>query len=1603
MDEPQISSKMDVSDADKTNLEEVLGASFDDQNLDKSMEVDSELPAPSTSTVQTEVESNTLEEKQLDDSAEKSPAQEAGMVQEEEEDDDQHQQEPNQTLEQVNFEKLDETSSNANDNTLNYTERSINISEISMDHNADSSDFDVLKQTEEGTAENSGTQQFESVDTPKECEDIPKDSEEVDSFDALKGSDDASQSVFDSLKTSSVPETTKQTEQDDTQQMETDQNDDDNRNYDDNDFDNNPTATDDAETETQPSDLLTTELGSGDADGIEKIDSSVEVSERSGEAEDEETETTNQGEGIDENVCLFGDAEDAERELTDADKERVVQPQEITEEEDSELTPGDKDVTDQEPADETMEVDAEQQPEETETEEIAEEQEPEPEPEEIVDQTVPLKENEIREEPSESEETCLNCENTKVCQYRLLEETGEIKFLCTYSCVGEHREDNPEKYTLTQRKVYIYETSPAENICSKCGETKSCKFHYRVTVTSTVTKDPPAPPSPQPVAELAEKTVAATAVAASDDAEGGEQTPAPSTTPPPPPPPVAPTEEQEPIIETVQSTENKYICDDDCLKDFIGGNTEKYIVKEVQRRSTRNREKPKRYIPQEEQEVPKIVARSEAETEAARLDREESFIRRCTQCYHEINFTGKSVQWETFDFCNEKCLGLYQNLIGASCVQCNEAVTLASIGKLCVRFGFDIKQFCSSKCLEEFKRSIKQCGLCQRNLIGEENVVLAQVGEKRIYRDFCNQQCLRKYESIINPKKKFLPYLCSVCNYKKPAKIEVLIDDNTHRFCSSPCFSAFKFVNNVVADQCDMCSKYFERKSDEAFTIYQMTESKIFCTRVCMNLFICKTREIWQCNWCKVSKYNYDMIQTNFGKTQMCSLNCLSLHEVSLNALTPKRSKCAHCKLLKQPQYHLTMTDASIRSFCTYQCAIGFQGMFSKNKLADDPQAVVPAGTAKRIKPSSVALENAKQQASVPIISRVQSLSARRGRKPYNPITNRSRSPIPVPELTVQLERLSDLPSRVRISSFSGGSSSWTPIPSTSRAATPTRVEHKTQVVTIPPLPKTVSNKTTMCKAITLNKAINAVPTTVDAECQTEDFLEKKIILPLPIPIFIPMPMYMYNLPAPVICPIPLPVPTPVFIPTTRNSSQGIMKEIKKIQDKMPTDPYEAELLMMAEMVAGDRKREETDSDSDENDMEYGDGIENNASFNEDLVQMAFKMASGNDFDDPPVDLENEMTANTISQNAHGYDDMDPHTLQHHQLLLLHQQREAAMQAQRGRKRMQPVKPNNNRNNTPNKRIKREMEVMQPEMPREPAEKPDANMCLKFTFGVNAWKQWVATKNADFEKSSIRRKPIKSEILQLTADELNYSLCMFVKEVRKPNGSEYAPDTIYYLVLGIQQYLYENGRIDNIFTDRYYEQFTDCLDEVAKKFSVLYNDSQYIVTRVEEEHLWECKQLGAHSPHVLLSTLMFFNTKHFNLVTVDEHMELSFSHIMKHWKRNPNQPGAAKIPGSRNVLLRFYPPQSSLEANSRKKKVYEQQENEENPLRCPVKLYEFYLSKCPESVKTRNDVFYLQPERSCVPDSPVWYSTQALSREALSKMLHRVKMVKEINIALLTS
>merc|ERR1719225_1832892 len=125
---------------------------------------------------------------------------------------------------------------------------------------------------------------------------------------------------------------------------------------------------------------------------------------------------------------------------------------------------------------------------------------------------------------------------------------------------------------------------------------------------------------------------------------------------------------------------------------------------------------------------------------------------------------------------------------------------------------------------------------------------------------------------------------------------------------------------------------------------------------------------------------------------------------------------------------------------------------------------------------------------------------------------------------------------------------------------------------------------------------------------------------------------------------------------------------------------------------------------------------------------------------------------------------------------------------------------------------------------------------------------------------------------------------------------------------------------------------------------------------------------------------------------------------MKHYKKGGTATPASSgrhshtpTPGEKQtLLLRYYPPTDRGRQHGNDRKCYEQHEISD-PTRCPVKLYEFYLAKCPDNVRTRNDMFYLLPERSCVPDSPMWYSgTNELPEHQVDKMLQRILMVREV-------
>nr|XP_057911222.1 transcriptional regulator QRICH1-like isoform X2 [Doryrhamphus excisus] len=295
----------------------------------------------------------------------------------------------------------------------------------------------------------------------------------------------------------------------------------------------------------------------------------------------------------------------------------------------------------------------------------------------------------------------------------------------------------------------------------------------------------------------------------------------------------------------------------------------------------------------------------------------------------------------------------------------------------------------------------------------------------------------------------------------------------------------------------------------------------------------------------------------------------------------------------------------------------------------------------------------------------------------------------------------------------------------------------------------------------------------------------------------------------------------------------------------------------------------------------------------------------------------------------------------------------------------------------------------------EPSTEILVPVSLKPEEGLEVWRLWVKRKNAELikqDKTKLapigRRQPLRfqEDLISSAVAELNLGLSLMTQEARGTEDEEFAPDVLYYVFLCIQKYLFENGRVDDIFCDAYYTRFCESLHKILTGWKPSVHHLGYIIpSHVTEEMLWECKQLGAHSPGTLLTTLMYFNTKCFRLLTAEQHLRVAFSKVLRHTRKNPthNKDKATTI--------------RLLKGQSSHKDLYDEQvEDLDNPLRCPIKLYDFYLFKCPQSVKGRNDTYYMTPEPVVAPNSPMWYSSQPLSIQQLEQMLVRILVVREI-------
>ncbi|XP_074925029.1 zinc finger MYM-type protein 3 isoform X3 [Chelonoidis abingdonii] len=897
--------------------------------------------------------------------------------------------------------------------------------------------------------------------------------------------------------------------------------------------------------------------------------------------------------------------------------------------------------------------------------------------------------------------------------------------------------------------------------------------------------------------------------------------------------------------------------------------------------------------------------------------------------------------------------------------------------------------FCSSSCLTTFSKKPpgkKICTFCKKEIWNTKDSVVAQIGSGGSFHEFCTSVCLSLYEAqqqrpAPQPAEASDTSRCSVCH--KPGEIqhEVSNGNVVHRLCSDACFTKFRATKGLKTNCCDNCGLYIYNKGLPLEYLFHEGQQKRFCNSTCLNSYKKKNTRVYPCMWCKTLCKNFDMLPNmdRSGKMGLfCSICCTTSHKVKQSGLTGPARPCSFCrKSLSEPCYY-NKTDRVVYQFCSPSCWTKFQrtspeggihlnchychNLFSgKPEILDWQDKVYQfcckdcCEDFKRLRGVVSQCEHCKQEKLLHEKIRFSGVEKN--------FCSEGQTPEPKPPGS------SPQKAETNMVSAKASSAQMSPAPPP------------------PPVPATPrKNKAAMCKPLMQNRGVSCKIEVKSKGCQTEaDWKPQVIVLPIPVPIFVPVPMHMYCQKVPVPFSMPVPVPVPMFLPTTLESTDKIVETIEELKVKIPSNPLEADILAMAEMIAEAEELDKASSDlCDLVSNQSAEGLLEDCDLfgpaRDDVLAMAVKMA--NVLDEPGQDLEADFPKNPLDINPSvdflfdcglvGPDDVstDP---------------DLPRTIRKGQKRL----------------------MLSESCSRDSISSQPSCTGLNYSYGVNAWKCWVQTKYAGGESSKgeeLRFGPkpmrIKEDILACTAAELNYGLAQFVKEITRPNGERYEPDSIYYLCLGIQQYLLENNRMVNIFTDLYYLTFVQELNKSLSGWQPTLLPNNTIFSRVEEEHLWECKQLGVYSPFVLLNTLMFFNTKFFGLQTAEEHMQLSFTNVVRQSRKCTTARGTTKV-----VSIRYYAPvrqKKGRDSSSGKRKreeelpILEQRENRMNPLRCPVKFYEFYLSKCPESLRNRNDIFYLQPERSCIAESPLWYSVIPMDRSMLESMLNRILAVREI-------
>lgn len=144
--------------------------------------------------------------------------------------------------------------------------------------------------------------------------------------------------------------------------------------------------------------------------------------------------------------------------------------------------------------------------------------------------------------------------------------------------------------------------------------------------------------------------------------------------------------------------------------------------------------------------------------------------------------------------------------------------------------------------------------------------------------------------------------------------------------------------------------------------------------------------------------------------------------------------------------------------------------------------------------------------------------------------------------------------------------------------------------------------------------------------------------------------------------------------------------------------------------------------------------------------------------------------------------------------------------------------------------------------------------------------------------------------------------------------------------------------------------------------------------------LWECKELGEHTPKSLQNTLFFYFTSGFGFRGCNENKQLKWGDIsLKESNEGIEylefQERLTKTRnGEEGSTVRYFHP-----------KIFATDSD-----RCPIRMYKAFREKRPIQMCEPDSPFYLSAKTKLKSHDPTWYSTSAMGKNTLAQIMRKM-------------